>query len=178
MSNVSSTTVGIEDPWTGSKADVARIVGVMDGFEGEDSMESLIPALHHVQEHFGYVPEAAAQLISERWSIPVTDIFAVLTFYADFRLEPQGRNILWVCEGAACYFMGGTDLAHVAQRELGVEYNETTQDGEWTLRRADFCFGACQLAPLIELNHTIHGPLTTDQLLHMIHNQPAHGSHE
>ncbi|MEJ7653946.1 MAG: NAD(P)H-dependent oxidoreductase subunit E [Chloroflexia bacterium] len=57
---------------------------------------------------------------------------------------------------------GGTDLAHAAQRELGVEYNETTQDGEWTLRRADFCFGACQLAPLIELTtrYTVHSQPT------------------
>ncbi|MDQ3855887.1 MAG: NAD(P)H-dependent oxidoreductase subunit E [Chloroflexota bacterium] len=169
----------VTDTWTDTEEDVRRIHAVMDEFEGEDPMESLIPALHHVQELYGYVPESVAELISERWHIPVTDIFAVVTFYADFRAEPQGRRTLWVCEGAACYFMGALDLARAAQERLKIAYNETTEDGEWTLRRADFCFGACQLAPLVSVGHTIHGPVTPEQLLSLLANPPATdvGSH-
>jgi NADH:ubiquinone oxidoreductase subunit E len=173
--------MSIADPWAGTEEDVRRVEAILEGFEAEndDPLEALIPSLHRVQEHYRYVPEGAARVISERWRIPLTDIFGVVTFYADFRTEPMGRNVLWVCEGAACYFMGGPELGEAAQRRLGVQYNETTPDGEWTLRRADFCFGACHLAPLVDLNHKISGPLTSDGLLRMLDNPPAHheGSH-
>lgn len=135
-------------------------------------MESLIPALHQVQEEFRYVPEGAAQLISERWQIPVTDVYNVVTFYTDFRTEPMGTNYLWICEGAACYFMGGPQLAHAAQDRLGIGYNETTTDGKWTLARGDICFGACHLAPLVNLNHELFGPLTEQGIGQLIDNPP------
>ncbi len=166
--------MSLTDTWTGSEADAARVSAVLDGFEGADPMESLVPALHRIQEHYRYVPEGAARIISDRWHIPMTDIFAVVTFYSDFRTEPAGRNMLWVCEGAACYFMGGPELGRAAREHLEIGYGETTPDGEWTLKRADFCFGACHLAPLVELNHEIHGPLTEDELRSLVDNPPQH----
>lgn len=170
--------MAIADLWAGTEEDIRRVEGILARFEGEDYMESLIPVLHRVQEQYRYVPEGAAEIVSDRWSIPMTDIFGVLTFYADFRSEPAGRHMLWVCEGAACYFMGGPELAEVAQERLRIQYNETTPDGEWTLRRADFCFGACHLAPLIELDHTIHGPLSAGELTALIENPPDdHSGH-
>ncbi len=179
MSDDSRTTVtgrGIEDPWTGSDQDRNTVLAILNSFDGSDTLESLIPALHKIQEHYLYIPEGAADIISQQWHVPVTDIFGVVTFYSDFRTEPRGRNLLWVCEGAACYFMGGPQLGQVAQDKLNIEYGETTPDGDWTLRRADFCFGACHLAPLIELNHEIMGPLSEDGLRGVIENPPA--SHE
>lgn len=163
------------DPWAGSEEDRRWLIGVMESFDREafDPLEALIPALHEVQGRYRYIPEGAAQVISAHWQIPVTDIFGVVTFYSDFWTEPLGRNMLWVCEGAACYFMGGPELGEVAAHVLGVAYNETTQDGEWTLRRADFCYGACHLAPLVDVNHEIVGPLSADGLAEVIANPPA-----
>lgn len=169
----------VVDLWKGADEDCARVESILERFEGGDPMESLIPALHRVQEHYRYVPEGAAELISDRWQIPLTDIFAVVTFYSDFRPEPMGANVLWVCEGAACYFMGGPQLGKAARDRLDIQYNETSEDGRWTLRRADFCFGACHLAPLVEVNHRIYGPLTDESLNALIDSPPEaeHGSH-
>lgn len=170
---------GIEDPWIGNEEDRQRVLGILGSFKGMDTLESLIPALHKLQEHYLYIPEGAANIISQEWHIPVTDIFGVVTFYADFRTEPQGRHLLWVCEGAACYFMGGPQLGKVAQEKLGIEYGETTLNGDWTLRRADFCFGACHLAPLVELDHEVMGPLSEEGLRQVIQDPPVQheGSH-
>lgn len=166
------------ETWSGTDEDRARIEAILDSYEGSDPMESLIPSFHDVQEHYRYVPEGAARIISDRWHIPMTDIFNVLTFYSDFRTEPAGRNMLWICEGAACYFMGGPQLGKAASEKLGIEYGETTPDGEWTLKRADFCFGACHMAPLVELNHDIHGPLTEEQLSRLIEQPPVHADED
>ncbi len=171
---------GIEDPWAGSQQDRDRVLSILRGFEGYDPLEALIPALHELQKEYGYIPEEAANIISQEWQIPATDLFGVVTFYADFRTEPRGRNMLWICEGAACYFMGGPQLGQAAQEKLKIEYGETTLDGEWTLRRADFCYGACHLAPLVDLNHTVFGPLSKDELGRLIDNPPKEpeGSHK
>lgn len=170
------------DTWSGTEEDQKRINGILDVYENTDHMESVIPAFHRIQAHYRYVPEAAAQIMSDRWNIPMTDLFNVLTFYSDFRTEPAGKRMLWVCEGAACYFMGGPELGMVARDKLGIEYSETTPDGEWTLRRADFCFGACHKAPLVAVEHDIFGPLTAEQLRDLIEDPPEHaeedGSHE
>ena len=166
--------VSVADTWLDREQDTASVLAILAHFEVEDHLESLIPALHEIQEQYRYIPEGAARIISEYWHIPMTDIFGVVTFYSDFSTEPRGRNLLWVCEGAACYFMGGPQLGELAQRKLNIGYNETTEDGEWTVRRADFCFGACHLAPLVELNHEIVGPLSRDTLEEIIDNPPAH----
>lgn len=154
----------VPETWSGSEEDRARVGRILQSFEAEDPMESLIPALHELQHHYRYIPEEAVRIISQRWHIPTTDIYGVITFYSDFKTEPQGVNTLWVCEGAACYFMGGPELGAAAQRELGITYNETTPDGEWSLRRADFCFGACHLAPLVEIDHEIVGPVPPSEI--------------
>ncbi len=179
MSANSTQSTGIEDLWKDTEEDRGKVLGILAGFEGMDPMESLIPALHELQKVYRYIPEGGARVISEEWHIPLTDIFGVVTFYADFSTQPMGRNQLWVCEGAACYFMGATALGEAAQQRLGVAYNETTPDGEWTLHRADFCYGACHLAPLIDLNHEILGPLSEEGLRQVIDNPPRHheGNH-
>lgn len=166
--------MAVLDRWTGGEEDVRRIHAFMDRYEGQlDPLEGLIPVLHLIQSEYRYVPERAAELISARWQIPETDIFGVVTFYADFRSEPEGVNRFWVCEGAACYFMGGPEIGAAAQRKLGIGYDETTPDGEWTLLRADFCFGACHLAPLAEVNHKIEGYLTADKVERLLEQPPA-----
>lgn len=171
-------SAGIEDPWTGSEEDRRFVQELMRSWGDADPLECLIPTLHRIQGHFRYVPEEAAIIISREWHIPVTDIFGVVTFYADFSTEPMGRNVLFICEGAACYFMGGMQLGEAASARLGVEYGETTPDGNWTLRRADFCFGACHLAPLVDVNHEIIGPLSEDGLREVIDNPPQHPHEE
>ncbi|ACZ42446.1 NADH dehydrogenase (ubiquinone) 24 kDa subunit [Thermobaculum terrenum ATCC BAA-798] len=168
----------VRDTWTGSEEDRARVNSILDEFEGQDPMESLIPALHKIQAAYRYIPEEAGHIISERWHIPETDIFNVVSFYSDFSTEPRGKRVLWICEGAACYFMGGPQLGEVAQSVLGIPYNETTPDGEWTLRRADFCFGVCHRAPLVELDHHIYGPLSPEELRALIANPPEHSVEE
>ncbi len=163
----------VRETWNGTEEDLRKLGAMMQHFEGRDPMESLIPLLHHVQDEYRYIPEGAAEIISDRWHIPMTDIFGVVTFYADFTAEPLGRNRMSICEGAACYFMGATDLAAAALDALNIQYNETTPDGAWTISRADFCYGACHLAPLVEVNHKISGPLTAEQVAEIVRHSPA-----
>ncbi len=72
-----------------------------DGAPGE-----LIPLLQSAQEHFGYIPRRAINYIAGVTAIPESDIYGVITFYSQFRLQPMGKYLIRVCVGTACHVSG------------------------------------------------------------------------
>jgi NADH-quinone oxidoreductase E subunit len=125
-----------------------------DGHEG-----ALIPLLQSAQDTYGYVPEKAIHYISHVTGIPAAEIYGVVTFYAQFRTRPLGKNIIRVCNGTACHVNGVKMLYDTLQEELGINYEETTQDGEFSLVSVA-CLGCCSLAPVLTINGEVFGRLT------------------
>jgi NADH:ubiquinone oxidoreductase subunit E len=87
----------------------------------------------------------------------------VITFYAQFRLKPLGKNLIRICEGTACHVNGAKSILSVLQDELGITVGETTEDGIFSLQSVA-CLGCCSLAPVIMINNTTHGNLTMDKI--------------
>ena len=121
--------------------------------------EALIPLLQQVQGALGYVPEDAVYLISEKTGVPESEVFGVLTFYAQFRLVPQGRNVIRVCRGTACYVRGGSAVRRALEKTLGIQPGETTEDMEYSLETVA-CIGACALAPTMTINDQVYGQMS------------------
>jgi NADH-quinone oxidoreductase subunit E len=124
---------------------------------------NLIMVLHKVQEHFGYIPRAAAFEVAEILEVPPAKIYGVITFYHFFRLKKPGRNQIAVCMGTACYLKGGQDLIDEFETLLGVGLNTVTPDGEFSVE-AVRCIGCCGLAPVITVNGKVYGNLETKDL--------------
>lgn len=124
---------------------------------------ALIPVLQETQAIYGYLPREAMELISKELKIPVSEIFGVATFYAQFHLKPRGRNIIRCCLGTACHVKGGARIFERVQQELGIKDGETTEDLRFTLESVA-CIGACGLAPVIMINDDTHGRLTPDMI--------------
>lgn len=122
---------------------------------------ALIPLLQSAQDSYGYIPEKAIHYISEVVGIPAADIYGVITFYAQFRLKPLGKNVIRICEGTACHVNGAKNIVKVLQNELGIGVGETTEDGLFTLQSVA-CLGCCSLAPVIMINDDTHGNLTPE----------------
>jgi NADH-quinone oxidoreductase subunit E len=135
--------------------------------ESQDGQGALISLLQKVQEDLGYVPEEAIYGISERAGVPASEVFGVLTFYAQFRLKPQGRNLISVCQGTACHVLGGAKILEALERHLGVRAGETTPDMEFTLDEVR-CLGSCSLAPVMVVNQDTFGRLTSDKTLKIV----------
>lgn len=127
--------------------------------DSEDGQGELIPLLQKVQGEFGYVPEEAIFGISDVLGVPASEVFGVLTFYAQFRLTPQGRNLVRVCRGTACHVRGSPRILQAVERCLGIRSGETTADLEFTLETVA-CIGACALAPVTVLNDSVHGQMS------------------
>jgi len=128
---------------------------------------SLIPVLQAVQAKLGYVPEPAMEQIATRLNIPASKVYGVVTFYAQFHLRPQGRNILRVCCGTACHVQGGKQILESIKQSLKLSSDHTTPDGKFTLQEVA-CLGCCGLAPVLMLNEEVHGKLTKEKIEEII----------
>ncbi|MDA8222530.1 NADH-quinone oxidoreductase subunit NuoE [Desulfosporosinus sp.] len=123
----------------------------------------LIPILQGAQEVYGYLPAHVIKHISKATRIPVARIYGVVTFYAQFRLTPVGRNLINICLGTACHVRGGAKVVEAIEKELKITDGATTEDGRFTLEVVA-CIGACGLAPVISINNEVHGRLSPDKI--------------
>jgi len=122
---------------------------------------SVIPILQEIQDAYGYTPPVAIQRIAENIGVPASEIYAIVTFYAQFRLEPIGENLIKVCHGTACHLSGAERIAQAIAQVIDTEEGETSQDGKFTVERVA-CLGCCSLAPCIMVNNEVHGRLTLE----------------
>ncbi len=128
---------------------------------------AVIPVLQEVQEVFGYVPPAAIQRISDNMGVPASEISGIVTFYAQFRLKPLGRNVVKVCHGTACHLGGAEQVSDALCQCVGAKEGETSPDGQFTVERVA-CLGCCSLAPCVMLNGEVHGRLTGETVVKVV----------
>ena len=124
-----------------------------DGAPGE-----LIPLLQSAQDHFGYIPRRAISYISSVTAIPESEIYGVITFYSQFRLQPMGKYLIRACAGTACHVSGSKLIVETIEDEIGISVGDTSEDGLFTLQTVA-CIGCCSLAPVVMVNDNTHGSL-------------------
>lgn len=124
---------------------------------------ALMPVLQEIQEHYGYVPEPTVHLVAERLNVYTSQIYGVLTFYAQFHLEPRGKYIVRICKGTACHVKGANRIGDTLQERLGISHAETTPDLKFTAEYVA-CIGACGMAPVIMVNDDTYGSMTVQKM--------------
>jgi NADH-quinone oxidoreductase subunit E len=123
---------------------------------------SLIPLLQGTQAEYGFVPQEAMTRIAESLGEPLSSVYGVATFYAQFRLVPRGKNVIRVCHGTACHVSGAPLVSLEVERHLGIKDGENTEDMVFTLESVA-CLGACGMAPVMMINDRTYGKLTPDK---------------
>ena len=129
--------------------------------------DNLIPLLQKVQETFGYLPEESMGAIANFLKLSNSTVYAVSTFYAQFKFTPTGKRTVKVCRGTACHVRGGTQVLREVEKRLGIKSGETTEDLEYTLEMIA-CFGSCALAPVMVIDNNVYGRMTTTQVGHTL----------
>ena len=102
--------------------------------EPRDEPGALMPIMQRAQDIFGYLPEDVQKYIAKEMDIPVSDVYGVATFYAQFNLEPKGQYTISVCMGTACYVKGSRKVLDKLEEVLGIKAGHTTPDA--TVRAA------------------------------------------
>ena len=134
-------------------------------YQGE--RQELIPILQDTQAEFRYLPAAAMKEIAGFLHIPVSTIYGVSTFYAQFKLTPLGKRIIRVCRGTACHVRGASKVLSEIEKRLGIKAGETTEDLEYTLETVA-CIGACALAPTMTIDNETYGKMTAKKVAEVL----------
>ncbi len=125
-----------------------------------------LPALHLVQEHFGFVSDNAMKEIAELLELSPSQIFDTMSFYGFFRDEkhPLGKKRVWVCRSLSCSLRGAEDVLLEACERLQIAPGETTADGSMTLEYAE-CLGACDGAPCMLIDDELKELISADDVV-------------
>ena len=147
---------------TASEKTWEQLTQLLDKYRG--TRGSVIPVLQQAQDIFGYLPKDVLIKISKEINVPISQVFGVVTFYAQFHLEPRGKNIIRSCQGTACHVRGAKAVLKAIRDKLGLEDGQvTTKDLKFTVETVA-CIGACGLAPTFMVNDDTHGRLTPESV--------------
>ncbi|WP_439817843.1 NADH-quinone oxidoreductase subunit NuoE [Zavarzinia sp. CC-PAN008] len=123
---------------------------------------ALIPLLDVAQRQAGgWLPRAAMAYLGELLNVPIIRVYEVASFYTMFNLEPVGRHLVQVCTTTPCMLRGSDDVLAACKKRLGIDVNETTPDGQFSLMEVE-CLGACVNAPMVQINDDFYEDLDAD----------------
>jgi NADH-quinone oxidoreductase subunit E len=133
----------------------------------EDRRSAIIPSLYRVQRENGWVSPEAIVYLSQLMDMPEAWIDEVASFYTMFNRKPVGKFHVQVCCNVSCSMNGGRELADYLSHELGADGREISADGRYTVSRVE-CLGACDKAPMMQVNDDYHEGLTNQKALEIL----------
>jgi NADH-quinone oxidoreductase subunit E len=122
-----------------------------------------IEALKVVQQHRGWVSDAAVAEVADFLGMTPAEVDAVATFYNMIYRKPVGRHVIRVCDSVTCWILGADSLVDHLRKRLGIDLGETTADSRFTLL-PQACLGACDRAPAMMVDDTLHGELDAEKI--------------
>ena len=142
------------------------IIARYDAPEGK-----LLGILSEIQEQEGYIPHDALVLLAVKLDIRLSRLYSIVTFYSFFSLEPVGEHLITVCMGTACHVKGAGAVLAALENLLGIsagttdngKFSVTTEDNKFTVTIAR-CFGACSMAPVLQIDGNLYGYATPETL--------------
>jgi NADH-quinone oxidoreductase subunit E len=132
--------------------------------EYKEQKGAVIPILQRVQEIYGYLPKDVLVDLSKKIGVPLSRLYGVVTFYAQFNLEPRGRHVVSVCDGTACHVRGAPKIIDDIEGALNLERGGSDPDYRYTLEIV-YCLGSCGLAPIVVVDDQVYGKTTSETLI-------------
>jgi len=147
--------------------DLGPLDEILAEFKGQKGM--VIPILQRTQDAYGYLPKEILVLISKKTHIPLTRLYGVATFYAQFHLKRRGRHIVRICDGTACHVRGAPKSIEALAESLKVQPGGTSPDYKYTLEIV-YCLGSCGLAPVALIDDKVYGQTKPEILVEQLEN--------
>lgn len=121
-------------------------------FPADQKQSAVMAALAIAQDEKGWLAPEVMQDVADYLGMPAIAVQEVATFYNMYNVKPAGKHKISVCTNLPCALSGGEKAAHYLKHKLGVDYKETTTDGQFTLVEGE-CMGACGDAPVMLVNN-------------------------
>ena len=121
-------------------------------YPADQRQSAVMASLAHAQVELGWISPEVMQELADYIRMPAIAVQEVATFYNMYNLKPVGKHKITVCTNLPCALSGGERAAHHLKQKLGIDYRDTTADGEFTLMEGE-CMGACGDAPVMLVNN-------------------------
>lgn len=135
-----------------SPESLAKIDRELTKYPREQKRSAVMSALRIAQEEKGWLSDETIEFVAGYLDLPPMAAYEVATFYAMYDRAPVGKYKITVCTNLPCALSGANVAARHLKEKLGIEFNETTSDGKFTLKEGE-CFGSCGFAPVLLLNN-------------------------
>ena len=135
-----------------SESTLKRIDREVAKYPPEQKQSAVMAALHFAQTEKGWLSRELIGYVAQYLDMPEMAAYEVATFYNMYDLKPVGKFKITVCTNLPCALSGGVHAADYLKEKLGVDFNETTADGKFTLKEGE-CMGACGDAPVMLVNN-------------------------
>jgi NADH-quinone oxidoreductase subunit E len=122
-----------------------------------------LPCLWMAQKQEGYISEEAIIFLANKLETTPADIYSIGSFYTMFHFEPIGKYHIQMCKTLSCMLSGSEDIKKHLEQKLGIRFGQTTQDRKFTLSEVE-CLGACEKAPVIQLNEDYIFDVTIEKI--------------
>ncbi len=133
---------------------------------------ALLPILHGVQNALGYIPADSVPAIASALNLSRAEVHGVISFYHYFRDTPAGKHTIHLCRAESCQSMGAKQLEAHVKTSLGIDYHETTADGQFSLEPV-YCLGNCACSPAMQIGEEIYGRVSAESFDDIINDLGA-----
>lgn len=154
-----------------------RIQDILSRYPPERKRSALMPLLYLAQSEYGYVTPEALREIGAITGVAPTDVAGVLGFYSLYHDHPAGKRRVQICTDLPCALRGVDEFATELLKRLGVTWDGTTADGEFTVEHV-MCIGACDKAPCFQVqdrtgihfheSESAEKPMTVEQAVEIL----------
>ena len=121
-------------------------------YPADQKQSAVMAALIIAQDEKGWLAPETMDCVAAYLDMPPVAVYEVATFYNMYNLQPTGKFKLSICTCLPCGLQGSLDAADHLKARLGIDFNETTPDGQFTLKEGE-CMGACAMAPVVLVNN-------------------------
>ncbi|MGQ0605157.1 MAG: NADH-quinone oxidoreductase subunit NuoE family protein [Anaerolineales bacterium] len=154
-----------------------EIQSILNRYPADRKRSAVMPLLYLAQSEYGYVTPEALDEIGALTEVAPTDVAGVLGFYSLYHAHPGGKRRVQICTDLPCALRGADEFAAGLLKRLSVQWDETTQDGEFTFEHV-MCIGACDQAPCFQIqdktgihfheSESVEKPMTVDNALEIL----------
>jgi NADH-quinone oxidoreductase subunit E len=131
---------------------LAKIDRAVAKYPPDQRQSAVMAAFTVAQDEAGHLSAQVMDFVAGYLGMPPIAVYEVATFYAMYDVRPVGKHKLCICTNLPCALSGAADAAEHLKKKLGIDWNETTADGRFTLKEGE-CFGACGDAPVMLYNN-------------------------
>jgi NADH-quinone oxidoreductase subunit E len=121
-------------------------------YPADQKQSAVMAALIVAQDEKGWLATETMDFVAGYLGMAPVAVYEVATFYNMYNLEPTAKHKLTVCTCLPCGLQGSLEAADYLKQKLGIDFNETTPDGKFTLREGE-CMGACAMSPVVLVNN-------------------------